>query len=58
MHAESRIGAKNLPTVLLDGIFEGEKGISELIENLRIETFRDYKEYRIRSKTKGDIQNL
>ena len=43
MHAESRIETKNLPTVLLDGIFEGEKGIGSLIENLRIETFRHIK---------------
>lgn len=43
MHAESKIETKNLPTVLLDRIFEGEKGIGSLIENLRIETFRHIK---------------
>jgi chorismate-pyruvate lyase len=43
MHAESRIETKNLPSVLLDGIFEGEKGIGCLIENLRVETFRSIK---------------
>jgi chorismate-pyruvate lyase len=43
MHAESRIETKDLPTVLLDGIFEGKKGIGTLIENLRIETFRGIK---------------
>jgi chorismate-pyruvate lyase len=43
MHAESRIETKDLPIVLLDGIFEGKKGIGTLIENLRIETFRGIK---------------
>ena len=43
LHAESRIETKNLPTVLLDKIIEGEKGIGSLIENLRIETFRHIK---------------
>ena len=43
LHAESRIETKSLPTVLLDKIIEGEKGIGSLIENLRIETFRHIK---------------
>ena len=43
MRAESRIKTKNLPTVFRDKIFEGEKGLGSLIQNLRIETFRHIK---------------
>ena len=40
MHAESRIMTKHLPSALLHGIIEREKGIGSLIEILRIETYR------------------
>jgi chorismate-pyruvate lyase len=44
MHAESRIKTKNLPISLLEGIVKGEMGIGSLIENLRVETFRNIKD--------------
>jgi chorismate-pyruvate lyase len=43
MHAESKIKTKFLPITLRDKIIEGEGGIGSLIENLRIETFRQIK---------------
>lgn len=44
MHAESRIKTKSLPISLLEGIVKGEMGIGSLIENLRVETFRNIKD--------------
>ena len=43
MHAESKIKTKYLPITLRDKIIEGEGGIGSLIENLRIETFKQIK---------------
>ena len=43
MHAESKIKTKYLPITLRDKIIGGEGGIGSLIENLRIETFRQIK---------------
>ena len=43
MHAESKIKTKYLPITLRDKIIKGEGGIGSLIENLRIETFKQIK---------------
>lgn len=43
MHAESKIKTKYLPITLRDKIIGGEGGIGSLIENLRIETFKQIK---------------
>lgn len=43
MHAESKIKTKYLPITLRDKIIGGEGGIGSLIENLKIETFKQIK---------------
>ena len=53
MHAESKIETKSLPTDLRERVIEGKKGIGDLIETLRIETYRHIRDIQFDRKQRA-----